>query len=961
MKSAAPPSSYSRPWPFLLTLLLGLSGAVAAGYLGYRAEESRRNQRLEGETALRIQQVKGELEKHAFVLAAIAAHFELHPPKTDAEYETYLQRIDPVGNFQGLRGVNLGLLVRPEELRAFAESARNDRSLRPEGHPDFLIHPALSPDEPGPHPLIRFIHPFEGNRLALGYHSGSLPQQRSSLLLTLRTGEITSTGPVPIAQDPSGPPGLILRKALGGGRDRAPWGYLNTIWQPQRSLQVPQNGNRARVLAQLVDLGPNDSPQAPVSFYGPNIDPHQAHVRTSRLEFAGRTLELRIQPIPGAPGFGPIWWPWALSGSLVAITVLAALRHLAIRSMAARIQKELQQTEHQLQTVLSNYPDLLIILNEDLTYRDVYTGREDLLIYPKQELLGRFMPETLPPELGTRVAEASRTVLKQGGQVSLEYDLELPDGVHRFEARGARLEALEKQPLAMVWSIRDITARTETEALLRQREEEFRGFFESAPSPLLISRMEDGTVLFANAALRRLMEYPADAELRGQTPDYYAEPEQRQGLVQKLMKFGKFRGEELSLLTATRHRRQVLVSCDVIHLGGEKVLLSSFHDLTEQRESEEALRQTQKLESLGLMASGIAHDFNNLLTAVQGNLELARVGASAQDRQSAIDAAEQAVMRAADLTRQLLAYSGKTPLSRTRIDLGALVKEMGGLLRVSIPKATALDIQIPANLPSIEGDRAQLQQVMLNLISNASDAVGPHGGRVEIRAGQVELENLEPFPGQELSPGAHAWISVRDTGHGMSDEVKARIFDPFFTTKTTGRGLGLSAMQGILRAHHAGLQIESTLGEGSTFTLYFPALPQANLPAKVDRPAEHRPFQGRLLLVDDEEHVRTATAEVLGILGFQVTAVSGGALALEELQKPEPWALVLLDLTMPPPDGMAVLRQLRAMHPALPVILCSGYSDAAPEELGQDPHLGFLPKPFTLSELKRALTARLQA
>ncbi len=959
--SAAPAAGYSRPWPFLFTLFLGFSGAVAAGYFAYRTEAARRSQRLEGETALRVQQIKDELEKHAFVLAAMAAHFELHPPKTDAEYETYLQRVDPMGNFQGLRGVSLGLLVRREDLPSFTESVRSDRSLHPEGHPDFLIHPALPSDEPGPYPLIRFIHPFSDNRLALGYHSGSLPQQKPSLLLTLRTHEISSTGPVPIAQDPNGPLGLILRKALGGSKERGPWGYLNTIWQPQRLAEVQRNGSRARVLAQLVDLGPKDAPQAPTPLFGPSINLGQSQTKASRFEFAGRSLELRLQRIPGTPGFGPIWWPWALAASLAAITLLAAFRHVAIRHMAERIQKELQQTEHQLQTVLGNYPDLLIILNTDLTYRDVYTGREDMLVYPKEELLDRPMLETLPPALGARVAEASRTVLEKGGQITLEYDLDVPDGVRQFEARGARLGALEAKGPGVVWSIRDITARKAAESQLRQREEEFRSFFESAPSPLLISRMEDGTVLFANAAIRRLMEYPVDAELRGQTPDYYADPEQRRDLLQKLMKRGKLRGEELALLTAARSRRQVLVSSDIIHLGGEKVLLSAFHDLTEQRESEEALRQTQKLESLGLMAGGIAHDFNNLLAAVQGNLELARVGPADTDRQAAIDAAEKAVMRAADLTRQLLAYSGKTPLSRVAVDLGALVQEMGGLLRVSIPKTTTLEIRIPGNLPSIEGDRAQLQQAILNLISNASDAVGPEGGHVEIRAGQVELENLDPFPGQELSPGPHVWISVRDTGHGMSEEVKARIFDPFFTTKSTGRGLGLSAMQGILRAHHAGLQIESAPSEGCTFTLYFPAQPHAIAAVQHERPAEHQPFHGRVLLVDDEAYVRTTTAEVLGLLGFQVTAVSGGTEALEQLQQGDPYSLVLLDLTMPPPDGMTVLRRLRVMHPDLPVILCSGYSDAAPQELGQDPHLGFLPKPFTLAELKGALKIRLQA
>ncbi len=262
--------------------------------------------------------------------------------------------------------------------------------------------------------------------------------------------------------------------------------------------------------------------------------------------------------------------------------------------------------------------------------------------------------------------------------------------------------------------------------------------------------------------------------------------------------------------------------------GAPYRLVGTLSDITERSLQEESLRQTQKLESLGLLAGGIAHDFNNLLTAIRGNLELASLrlprGHEAAENFSL---AEIAVDRAADLTRQLLAYSGQGDMHRKPMDLNALVLDMARILSVSLPAGTEIEWDLGEGLPPTLGDQAQLQQVVMNLITNAADAQAEKGGAITLRTRGLELSpgdaRLQCHPSQSLSPGRYVVLEVRDTGCGMTPEVLARIFDPFFTTKAKGRGLGLSAMLGIVRRHQGNIQVTSEPGVGTAFALCFPA------------------------------------------------------------------------------------------------------------------------------------------
>jgi len=379
-------------------------------------------------------------------------------------------------------------------------------------------------------------------------------------------------------------------------------------------------------------------------------------------------------------------------------------------------------------------------------------------------------------------------------------------------------------------------------------------------------------------------------------------------------------------------------------------------DLTERRRAESALRQSQKLESLGVLAGGIAHDFNNLLTAILGNAEVA-LNHLPDDPvlRNALQRIETTTQRGSDLARQLLAYAGKAQFAIKPLDLNAIILEMGDLLSVSISKKVALRTDLQASLPPVEADSAQFQQIVMNLVINASEAIGDHPGIVTIRTRSQAYgpgEFLATFPGQALDPGLYVRMEVEDDGCGMDAETIGRIFDPFFTTKFTGRGLGLSAMLGIVRGHQAGLRVESTPGEGTTFTLLFPASGSTVVQA-TPAPEPLSAVPGTVLVVDDESIIRDLARGALEGAGFRVLEARDGLEALEYFQPgQEPVDLVLLDMTMPRMGGAEAFRHIQALAPATRVLLTSGYTQQeSMESLGDSPPDGFLQKPFRIREL----------
>jgi len=385
-------------------------------------------------------------------------------------------------------------------------------------------------------------------------------------------------------------------------------------------------------------------------------------------------------------------------------------------------------------------------------------------------------------------------------------------------------------------------------------------------------------------------------------------------------------------------------------------------DLTDRRQAEEALRHTQKLESLGVLAGGIAHDFNNLLTVMLGNLNLAQLRLpDTSPARPYLANMEATVLRATELTKQMLAYSGRGHFQVKPHDLNAVVRNLTHLLEVSISKKVRLQLDLEPTLPAIQADAAQLQQVVMNLVTNASDAIGDQAGTIHITTSVQHLDARilrNEYRSDAPQPGRHVVLEVEDTGSGMAAEVMERIFDPFFTTKATGRGLGLSAMLGILRGHGAGLNIASQVGRGSRFKLCFPTVDEAALPAAHEDPAPNQmPLHGLVLLVDDEEQIIEATGQALESLGFRVVAARDGLEALDRFQEHrKDLRLVLMDLTMPRMDGREAFQAMRGLDPVIPVVLSSGFTEQDSLQTFPDGGpAGFLQKPYQLKDLRTAI------
>jgi len=394
-----------------------------------------------------------------------------------------------------------------------------------------------------------------------------------------------------------------------------------------------------------------------------------------------------------------------------------------------------------------------------------------------------------------------------------------------------------------------------------------------------------------------------------------------------------------------------------------------LRDVTEKKRFQERFQQTQKLESLGLLAGGIAHDFNNLLTGIIGNTSilLEEVPLESPMHVGLQDVAS-AAGRASALTQQLLAYAGKGRFVIEPLDLSALVRETSNLIKTSIPMTVELRLHLATDLPAIEGDGSQIQQLVMNLVLNGAEAIGEGtAGVVAVTTGtqMVNATDIQQtFTENEISPGNYVMLDVSDTGCGMSEETVARIFDPFFTTKFSGRGLGLAAATGIVRGHKGALKVHSVPGKGSSFRVLFPASRGVPNRARSNFDEEDLKGSGTILVIDDEEIVRRAARSALEHYGYTVLASESGSDGLELLAKLD-YAddLVVLDMTMPGMSGQETLEHLRAVRPDLPVILSSGYNEAeATRSLTGKGLAGFIQKPYSASRLagqiKIALTTR---
>ncbi|HJZ58026.1 MAG TPA: MASE1 domain-containing protein [Gemmataceae bacterium] len=549
--------------------------------------------------------------------------------------------------------------------------------------------------------------------------------------------------------------------------------------------------------------------------------------------------------------------------------------------------------------------------------------------------------------------------------------------------------------------------RTWVETVLAATAAEYRAVVNDAPA-LICRYTPDGTLTFANEPLCRFLGHPVGHVLGASVLEFLpvVPVPERPTEMPSSPSPDQMISRVAPLVRADGVERWHRWTARPI--PGPDGRVREYHavgvDMTDRRQADEErlalerkMLEAQRLESLGVLAGGVAHDFNNLLAGVLGHAELAAAAAPPGSRaREHIDAVLAGIKQAGGLTRQLLAYSGKGMFVVRPVNLTELVRETEGLLRASVPRGTEPRLRLADDLPPVAADPTQIRQVLVNLVTNAGEALADHPGSVSVSTAATDLSRAElpdSYLFDPLSPGRYVLLTVADTGPGMDESTRARLFDPFFTTRFAGRGLGMSAVLGIIRGHRGGIRVESEPGAGTTVTVYLPVSDEAAAspeqeptPDAEPRPAEVPGFTASsgvvsdfeqrvaahpepagdrpvVLVVDDEDAVRRVAQMMLEQLGYSVLAAADGEQAVDLFSRNAGAVrVVILDLTMPQMGGPEVMAAIRQINPSVPVILCSGYTeDAIPESLARAGLTGFLQKPFSLADLDRLVRAAVAA
>jgi len=632
-------------------------------------------------------------------------------------------------------------------------------------------------------------------------------------------------------------------------------------------------------------------------------------------------------------------------------------------------EDELSRIRNLLETIIMNLP-LAVFLKDahDLHFMMWNKANERLLGIRETEALGKTDFDLFPKEEAAFFSESDRRTLESGRL------LEIPEETVSTRENGMRILHTQKipipegdAPLYLLGISQDITERKMAEVSLRESEQKYHTLFEGFPYALFLETME-GLILDCNSSACAMMGFE-HAELVGKTIFDIVPPEVYSRMPDMVSRLT----EKPIFVEAVAQRKDgsvfpTEVGAHLVTIGGRELALVHVRDISarkhaelERKRLEEQILQAQKLESMGILAGGIAHDFNNLLTAILGYADLAaselEPGAPGQDH---LEKIVETSRRAADLTQQMLAYSGRGKFSIRAIDLSEVTREMAHLLEVSITKRCSLRYNF-GNAAAIEADVAQIRQVIMNLIINASEAIGERNGEITLTTGSFYCSH-EHLAGTYLNEnqkeGWYSFVEVTDTGCGMTEETRARLFDPFFTTKFAGRGLGLAAVLGIVRGHGGAIYVQSQLGTGSTLRVYFPASQQPAKPDSIkERPVAPAPTAtGTILIVDDEELVRTLAAKILLRAGFRVVTAEDGLAALEILRQNPAVDGVLLDLTMPRMSGEEAFPEIRRLRPDVPIVLASGYTEQdATSQFHERGLAGFIQKPFIPNQLVEVL------
>ena len=687
------------------------------------------------------------------------------------------------------------------------------------------------------------------------------------------------------------------------------------------------------------------------------LNGHPDETSRDEIEFKdGMVLDRHSSPVLGKDGkyYGRIW------------TFRDITEH-------KRVLKELMESQQKLSDIIDFLPDATLVIDKEGRIIAWNRAIEEMTGVPAADMLGKGDYEYALPFHGERRPILIDLVLNPRKELEARYtSVERRDSVLEGEAYIPKLKGRESYLFGVasvlrdskgnivgaIESIRDITDR-------RRTEEKYRSIFENAVMGIFQSTPE-GRIISANPAFARILGYDSQEDvltsLTDMTEQMYVQPERRAELLRTMNEQGIHPEQEVQYFRKDRSTVWVTVTgCAVRDNKGRVICYQgTIQDINDRKLLESRLRQGQKMEAIGTLAGGIAHDFNNILSAVIGYAELALEATGGNDRlRRYIERIYKAAQRAGDLVKQILTFSRQTDEKMRPLRISPIVTEVLKLLRASLPATVEVRQNIQSDPDTVLASPTHIHQILMNLCTNAAHAMRGKKGVLSVVLAPVEIKPGDVLAGHGLIPGMHLRLSVTDTGHGIEPAIIEKIYDPFFTTKKPGEGtgMGLSVVHGLVMSCHGTITVQSEVGKGTEFNVYLPLL--IGMEGEKEESVVTRPPGGheRILFVDDDEALVNLGKEMLTGLGYQVTGWTSSLEALEHFRMlPDGFDLVITDMTMPNLTGIELAREMMLARPNLPVILCTGFSEAISPETAKALGLtDFVMKPVVIRQIAAAI------
>jgi two-component system cell cycle sensor histidine kinase/response regulator CckA len=859
------------------------------------------------------------------------------------------------------------------------------------------LYPGAANLQLAPDGIVKQIAPLAGNEKVIGLDQLNDPVRAKEAVLARDTGKLTLAGPFELMQGGLGAVGRLPVFLDGGAGDSVFWGFtvvlirFPEVLEPADFKQMAKRGFNYELWRIHPDTGKKQVIAA--SSTTAPVDPVVISVN-----IPNGTWNLGVAPATG----------WGEPAALVLKTFFGLLLSLILAYLAklmidqknherglevtvARRTTELnreiaankladaamRESEEQLRVIFETSESGIIVVSPEGIIDFANRRMAEMFGMTLHELIGTPYPDHLHESEIQVGDDRMRELIKGEIQlVTLDRRYIRGDGTDFWgHLSGRRLENPDGSLRGLVGVIADITERKMAEDELQKSKMRYEALFTRASDGIFILSI-DGKLIEVNESFARMHGYSPQEMLQMKLQDLDT-PESFRSAPERMRRLSA--GESLTFEVEHYHKDghvfPLEVSASLISSGGESYIQCFHRDISERKQAEEERRQleeqfhhAQKLESLGVLTGGIAHDFNNILTVILGYCYMGRRDLnSEQEYRAAFQHIETAGNRAADLCRQMLTYAGRTESVQTRLGLCLLVDEVVKMLQSTIKKNVTIELDLGRDLPEIMGDTSQIQQIVMNLIINAAEAIGDANGTIKVVLTKTIIPIEQRFTdvfGTIVHAGSYLYLEVTDTGSGMDKETHKRIFEPFYTTKFTGRGLGMSAIRGIIKAHDAALQLISKPDVGTTFKVYFPHLAASLVDAStaLTAPPLTEKAGGTILLVDDEHILREMGETMLEAMGFTAITASNGGEALEIYrERGNGIDLILLDLVMPVMGGLEAYHELRKISHTVPILICSGYSiESVNGTTDNDDHAGFMHKPYKPGELRDAIVKMLK-